>query len=255
MDNQRARKEDGYPLMNTTVRFKDVELVVPAAHSHQSLKSLLIKRERQTKHEKTILDIPYFEAKSGDRICVVGRNGNGKTTFLKVLAGIYPVTSGSIWTCARPTAVLAAGIGLEDELSVFENINLALILKSIPPRKAAAIREGIINFCELEDDQDKQFKHLSTGFKSRLAFAIAICEKPHILVLDEVLGGGDEFFMKKANAKLQETIDHAETALIATHGPDEFKDICNRLVLIEKGQIAFDGDFTEGLDLYRSKHN
>jgi ABC-2 type transport system ATP-binding protein/lipopolysaccharide transport system ATP-binding protein len=215
---------------------------------------LILRRDRQPANEKKILDIPHFEAKVGDKICVVGRNGNGKTTFLKALAGIYPVTSGSIWTCAKPTAVLAAGIGLEDELSVFENINLALILKSISPRKSIEIRNEIIRFCELEDDQYKQYKHLSTGFKSRLAFAIAVSEKPHILVLDEVLGGGDEFFMKKANAKLQETIDHAETAFIATHGPDEFKDICNRLLLIEKGTIIFDGNFSEGLDLYRSKH-
>ncbi len=241
--------------MNTTVRFENVQLVVPASHRHQTLKGLLIRRERQKTDEKTILNVPHFEAKAGDKICVVGRNGNGKTTFLKVLAGIYPATSGLIWTSERPTAVLAAGIGLEDELSVVENINLALILKSIHPRKAAEIRDDIIGFCELEDDQNKQYKHLSTGFKSRLAFAIAISERPHILVLDEVLGGGDEFFMKKANAKLQETIDHAETAFIATHGPDEFKDICNRLVLIEKGAIAFDGDFAEGLDVYRSKHS
>jgi ABC-2 type transport system ATP-binding protein len=240
--------------MTTTVSFDKVKLTVPATHAHQSLKGLLLRKDRQRVPDKVILDVPAFTAKAGDRICVVGRNGNGKTTFLKVLAGIYPVTSGSIWTSARPTAVLAAGIGLEDELSVLENINLALILKSIPPRRAAPIRQQIIDFCELEDDLGKQFKHLSTGFKSRLAFAIAISEMPHILVLDEVLGGGDEFFMKKATAKLHDTIDHAETAFIATHGPDEFKGLCNRIVLIEKGTIAFDGDFDEGLDLYRATH-
>lgn len=71
---------------------------------------------------------------SGDKICVVGRNGNGKTTFLKVLSGIYPTTSGTVWTSNKPTAVLAAGVGLEEELSVIENINLSLILKNIKNR-------------------------------------------------------------------------------------------------------------------------
>lgn len=241
--------------MSATVRFSNVKLAVPAAHIHQSIKSLLLRQRHNHAPDQIILDVPSFEAKSGDKICVVGRNGNGKTTFLKVLTGIYPATSGQVWTSKKPTAVLAAGIGLEDELSVYENINLAMILKSIPAKHAAELRDQIIDFCELKDDTEKQFKHLSTGFRSRLAFAIAISEKPSILVLDEVLGGGDEFFMKKATNKLYQTIDEAETAFIATHGPNEFREICNRFIIIEKGRIAFDGEFAEGLDLYRAKHS
>lgn len=241
--------------MSTTVRFTNVKLAVPAAHIHQSIKSLILRQRHNHAPDQVILDVPAFEAESGDKICVVGRNGNGKTTFLKVLTGIYPATSGHVWTNRKPTAVLAAGIGLEDELSVHENITLAMLLKSIPAKHAAELRDQIIDFCELQDDTEKQFKHLSTGFRSRLAFAIAISERPSILVLDEVLGGGDEFFMKKANAKLLQTIDDADTAFIATHGPNEFKEICNRFIIIEKGRIAFDGEFAEGLDLYRAKHS
>lgn len=240
--------------MTVTVRLSHTTLKVPSAHRHQSIKNLLLnwRKKNSANEETTILEIPHFEASAGDKICVVGRNGNGKTTFLKVLAGIYPLTEGSLWTSAKPTAVLAAGIGLEEELSVVENIDLALILKSISPHHAETYKNQILEFCELKNDQDKQFKHLSTGFKSRLAFAIAIVEIPKILILDEVLGGGDEFFMKKATSKLYETIEHAETAFIATHGPDEFRDVCNRLLLIEKGRIIFDGNIDDGLSLYRS---
>lgn len=240
--------------MSTTVRFSNVELSVPAAHVHQSIKSLLLRRKRGHSPDQVILSVPSFEAISGDKVCVVGRNGNGKTTLLKVLAGIYPATSGKVWTSSKPTAVLAAGIGLEDELSVSENIDLAMILKGIPVKVAAQLKEEIIEFCELQNDADKQFKHLSSGFRSRLAFAIAISEKPSILVLDEVLGGGDEFFMKKADKKLRQTIDDAETAFIATHAPSELRDICNRFIIVEKARIVFDGAFDEGLDLYRSKY-
>lgn len=240
--------------MNTTVQFVDVQLSVPAAHVHQSFKSLLLRQRYNHSANQIILDIPSFNAKSGEKICVVGRNGNGKTTFLKVLAGIYPASSGKVWTSSKPTAVLAAGIGLEDELTVSENIDLALILKGIPAKSALALKDEIIDFCELRQDSSKQFKHLSSGFRSRLAFAIAVSEKPSILVLDEVLGGGDEFFMKRANERLREIIDDAQTAFIATHAPAELGNICNRLIIIEKARIAFDGDFDEGLALYRSRN-
>lgn len=240
--------------MSVTVKFSDVKLSVPAAHVHHSLKSLLLRRHNTHVPDEVILDVPLFEARSGDKICVVGRNGNGKTTFLKVLCGIYPATSGDVWVARKPTAVLAAGIGLEDELSVRENITLAMLLKGVPAKHSGELRKQILEFCELENDTEKQFKHLSTGFRSRLAFAIAISEKPSILVLDEVLGGGDEFFMKKANDKLLQTIGDADTAFIATHGPNEFNDVCNRLLIIERGKIAFDGEFEDGLDRYRSMY-
>ncbi|WP_070968030.1 ABC transporter ATP-binding protein [Vibrio sonorensis] len=238
-----------------TVKFEDVKLDVPASDRHQSLKSLIINIRSFTTEKKNILSIPSFTASKGDKICVVGRNGNGKTNFLKVLSGIYPCTSGSVWTSDKPTAVLAAGIGLEEELSVQENINLSLIYKNISKENIPAIREEILDFCDLSEDRYKQFKHLSTGYKSRLAFAIAISEEPKILVLDEVLGGGDEFFMKKANEKLTETIGLADTAFIATHGPDDFEDVCNRLIIIEKGKIYYDGSFKEGLELYRNMYS
>ncbi|MGT3356261.1 ABC transporter ATP-binding protein [Yersinia enterocolitica] len=241
--------------MKKTVEFKNVELLVPASDRPQSLKSLILNIRQFSNKKKSILSVPSFKAMSGDKICVVGRNGNGKTTFLKVLSGIYPTTSGTVWTSNKPTAVLAAGVGLEEELSVIENINLSLILKNIKKTDIPQMRQEILSFCELEEDQHKQYKHLSTGFKSRLAFAIAISEKPNILILDEVLGGGDEFFMKKANKKLEETIAMAETSFIATHGPDQFKNICNRLVIIEKGKVFFDGAMDAGLLLYREMYN
>lgn len=238
--------------MKKMVEFKNVELLVPEAERPQSLKSLILNFRDVNRKKRKILSIPHFIANEGDKICVVGRNGNGKTTFLKVLSGIYPVSQGTVWTEKKPTVVLAAGIGLEEELSVAENINLSLIIKNVKKSDIPTLAESILEFCELSDDRYKQYKHLSTGFKSRLAFAIAISEKPDILVLDEVLGGGDEFFMKKANAKLMDTINISSTAFIATHAPDQMLGVCNRLVMIDKGQILFDGLFEEGVKFYRN---
>lgn len=237
------------------VRMENVRLEISSSDRPQSIKSLILNFRKFEKEKKSILSIDKFEARKGEKICVVGRNGNGKTNFLKVLSKIYPITSGNIFTKYKPTAVLAAGIGLEEELSVYDNINLALILKGVPQNNISELRAKILDFCELDSDRNKQYKHLSTGYKSRLAFAIAISEEPKILILDEVLGGGDEFFMKKANKKLLDTINLAQVALIATHGPDELKDVCNRLIIIEKGHIYYDGEFGKGLKLYRDMYN
>jgi ABC-2 type transport system ATP-binding protein len=237
------------------INMENVLLEIPVSDRPQSIKSFMLNLKNIKFAKKSILAIDKFEAKKGDRICIVGRNGNGKTNFLKVLSNIYPITSGTLWAKYKPTVVLAAGIGLEEELSVHDNINLSLILKGVPKTNIINLRQEILKFCELEDDKHKQYKHLSTGYKSRLAFAIAISEKPRILILDEVLGGGDEFFMKKANRKLLDTINSSDVALIATHGPDDLKDVCNRLIIIDKGKIHYDGDFNQGLTLYRNMYS
>jgi len=236
-----------------TIYLKEVKLEVPASEHSYSIKKFLLGSKASLAYT-TILDIPFFEANEGDRICVIGRNGQGKTTFMKTVAGIYLPTSGKLETSHKPTAALAAGIGLEDDLSIDRNIKLSLTLRNTPPKKMKAIIEHILNFCELENTPHKLYKHLSTGFKSRLSFAIAISEDPNILILDEVLGGGDEFFMKKATIKLRECINSSRTALIATHSPDELRGICNRLLIIENGQIFYDGDFEDGIKIYRSKY-
>ncbi len=242
--------------MSATVLFNNVDLVVPSTQRHQSLKSYLLDLKNKTiKSELSILNVHHFEAVVGDKVCVIGRNGNGKTTFLKVLAGIYPVTSGSVWTIGTPTVVLASGIGLEDELTVSENIELSLIFKNVKTKKVKELKERVLSFCELDDQQEKQFKHLSSGFKSRLAFAIATCEKPEILILDEVLGGGDEFFMKKAKHHVIDNISSATTAFVCTHAPDEMIGICNRCIVFEKGRIVFDGSMEDGIHFYREQNS
>jgi ABC-2 type transport system ATP-binding protein/lipopolysaccharide transport system ATP-binding protein len=173
---------------------------------------------------------------------------------MKVTAGIYKPTSGLVDIKGDVTPVLAAGIGLEDEISVLDNIKLALALRNTDPNRVVELTEKILDFCELSGSSVyKQFRHLSTGYKSRLAFAIATVEKPTILVLDEVLGGGDAAFMVKAGLRLRAVIEESEIAFIATHSPEDMQDTCNRLIYMENGKITFDGNFKDGLTTYRLK--
>jgi ABC-2 type transport system ATP-binding protein/lipopolysaccharide transport system ATP-binding protein len=234
------------------VSLLDVTLEVHTANPDLTLKSLLSKKRHQDKNRDKvkILNINRFQAFRGDRYCVVGLNGQGKSTFLRVLSGIYLHTSGEVFNRHPVTPVLAAGIGLEDELTVLENIKLALISRGSLPKERHEYTNWILDFTEMTSQARKQFKHLSTGYKSRLAFAIAVAIHPKVLVLDEVLGGGDARFMKKAEEFLRDLISKTECTFVATHGPREFAGICNKLILIDNGTIAFDGNFEEGLALY-----
>ncbi|MDC0415203.1 ATP-binding cassette domain-containing protein [Gammaproteobacteria bacterium] len=234
-----------------TITIKNLKLKVPSSEHAYSLKHIFLQKKNILSYN-TILNIKSFSAKLGDKICVVGRNGQGKTTFMKILAGIYSPSEGEIFISDEPTVVLASGIGMEDDLPVIDCIKTALLIRGLSDKKIIAAKVvEILKFCELEHDQFKLFKHLSTGFKSRLAFTIAINEDPRILLLDEVLGGGDEFFMKKATIKLRQCIESSDTAIISTHGPDDIKELCNKLIIIDKGQIVYDGDYEVGLKKYR----
>lgn len=230
----------------------NVTLEVQNSNPDLTLKALLsIKRNRDRNEDKTkILKIDHFQAFSGDRYCVVGLNGQGKSTFLRVLSGIYLQTTGEVFAKYPVTPVLAAGIGLDDELTVLENIKLALISRGSLPKERHKYMSWILDFTDMTSQARKQFKHLSTGYRSRLAFAIAVAIHPQILVLDEVLGGGDARFMKKAEEFLRDLISKTECTFIATHGPREFAGVCNKLLLINNGTIAFDGNFEDGLAKY-----
>jgi ABC-2 type transport system ATP-binding protein/lipopolysaccharide transport system ATP-binding protein len=237
-----------------TILMRDVKLVVSEHSSAQSLKNFLVvgpNRTRASRKKLTLLNVPQFEAFTDDKICIVGLNGQGKTTFLKVLAGIYRATEGEVITSVKPTSVLAAGIGLEDELTVEQNIDFALTMRGIDPKTKSDTSDWILEFSEMPLLRNRLYKNLSTGYKSRLSFAIAVSVTPEILVLDEVLGGGDAKFMQKASEFIAQLIKNSSTTLIATHNPYDFASICNKMIVIENGAISFYGDFDMGLTMYK----
>lgn len=229
-----------------------INVVKPRLQSYSIKRSLL---SRNAVEYDNILNINFLCIKKGDKYCVIGRNGNGKTTLLKAIAGIYALSQGNIYTKTDPTVVFAAGIGLEEELSVLKNIQYNLMLQGVNRPDLNLFVKEILDFCQLENSIDKQYKNLSTGYKSRLAFAIATIIKPKILLLDEVLGGGDQFFMKKARDRLFSVINASEAALIATHGPEDLMTVCNKGLVVKNGCIVFDGALTEAIEFYNNDNS
>lgn len=181
-----------------------------------------------------------FSLEKGDMLGIIGSNGAGKSTLLKVIAGIMEPTEGWVKREGNVAALLELASGFDGELTVKENAYLRGAMFGYTRKFMDETYDRIIEFAELKDFQDRPFKQLSSGMKSRLAFAIASLVQPDILILDEVLSVGDGAFRKKSEAKMREIIGSGATTILVSHSLGQVKELCTKVLWIEKGrQIAF----------------
>jgi ABC-type polysaccharide/polyol phosphate transport system ATPase subunit len=181
----------------------------------------------------------------GDRVAVIGANGGGKSTLLRVLAGIYPPVCGSVSIEGRVCALLTAGLGMRDDSSGFENIEFGLLLQGVPAEELPARRDAVAAFTELGEYLNLNVSAYSSGMRLRLAFAISTAVEPDILIIDEMFGAGDAAFMKKAEARMADLIANSAILVFASHMPALLEQFCNRGLLLERGEIAMDGPLQE----------
>ena len=191
-----------------------------------------------------------FALQNGDMLGIIGGNGAGKSTLLKVISGIMQPTEGSCKVQGSIAALLELASGFDGDLTVKENTFLRGAMLGYTKDFMRNKYEEIIDFAELSEFQDRPFRQLSSGMKSRLAFSIASMVKPDILILDEVLSVGDGAFRKKSEQKMQNIISGGTTTLLVSHSLEQIQRMCNKVLWIEKGrQIAF-GDTQEICDRY-----
>lgn len=191
-----------------------------------------------------------FALQNGDMLGIIGGNGAGKSTLLKVISGIMKPTEGSCKVKGSIAALLELASGFDGDLTVKENTFLRGAMLGYTKDFMRNKYEEIIDFAELSEFQDRPFRQLSSGMKSRLAFSIASMVKPDILILDEVLSVGDGAFRKKSEQKMQNIISGGTTTLLVSHSLEQIQRMCNKVLWIEKGrQIAF-GDTQEICDRY-----
>ncbi len=181
-----------------------------------------------------------FSLKKGDLCGIIGTNGAGKTTLLKVITGIMVPTRGRAEVHGTIAALLELGSGFDGDLTVHENTYLRGAMLGYTRAFMNKMYRHIIAFAELEKFQDRPFKQLSSGMKSRLAFSIACLVNPDILILDEVMAVGDGAFRKKSEAQMMEIIQSGVTTLLVSHSLDQIRRLCNKVLWLDKGkQIAF----------------
>ena len=192
-----------------------------------------------------------FSINRGDMLGIIGTNGAGKSTLLKAVSGIMRPTEGSVYCGGKIAALLELGSGFDGDLTVRENTYLRGAMLGYTKRFMDETYEQIIAFAELEEYQDRAFKHLSSGMKSRLAFSIASLVNPDILILDEVLSVGDGAFRKKSEAKMKSIINGGATTILVSHSMPQVRSMCNKILWLDHGrQVAFGDDVKGILDAY-----
>jgi ABC-type polysaccharide/polyol phosphate transport system ATPase subunit len=182
-----------------------------------------------------------FSVKDGDRIALIGRNGSGKTTILKVCAGLLIPNSGSVTVEGARACILSAGAGLNHDKTGIENVEMIgrLLGMSRPARKH--LLDDVADFTELGDFLDLPVRTYSAGMMVRLRFALATSVERDVLIVDEAIGAGDAHFVDKAAARVRTTFEKAKILVIATHAGHITSQWCNRALWIDRGLVAMEG--------------
>ena len=193
-----------------------------------------------------------FELEKGDMLGIVGTNGAGKSTLLKAISGIMVPTRGKIQTNGTVAALLELTSGFDGDLTVRENTYLRGALLGYTRAFMDQMYAEIISFAELQDFQERPFKQLSSGMKSRLAFSIASLVNPDILILDEVLSVGDGSFRQKSGNKMREILANGVTGILVSHSIDQVRELCNKVLWLDHGKQMDFGGTQEVCDRYEA---
>ncbi|MEI8395703.1 MAG: ATP-binding cassette domain-containing protein [Rhodospirillaceae bacterium] len=233
------------------VRLSGATIKVPDVRRAHTIKHYLLSATARVPQSGTsILSDVTLEARPGDRIGVIGRNGAGKSTLIKMVAGIYPLTSGLREVNGHITTMLDRGIGLESEASLRRNVKIGLAYQNMLHAYSVELEKEILEFAELTDRANDPFKVLSSGMKARFAFAISLFQAPQILLLDEAFATGDAAFIHKAVTAMRRQVSEAPISFLISHDNNLILDICNRALLLQDGHLIADGTPDAIIDRY-----
>jgi len=178
-----------------------------------------------------------FTINPGEAVGIIGRNGAGKSTILKLISKVVYPTLGSITINGRIGALIELGAGLHPELTGKENIFLYGAILGMTRKEIKRKFDEIVDFAELDKFLDTPIKHYSSGMNARLGFSVAAFTNPDILLIDEVLAVGDISFQNKCFAKMDEIKNSGATLVFVSHNPEYIKRICNKVIWLEKGKV------------------
>lgn len=240
-----------------TIDVDDVTMVFNmASESLTNLKEYFIKLLRRELFFKEFRALKHisFRVRRGEVVGLVGTNGSGKSTMLKIIAGVLEPSFGRCEVRGNIAPLIELGAGFDPELTARENIYLNGALLGYTRRFIDDNLQGIIDFAELHDFMDMPLKNFSSGMVARIAFAIATITEPDILIVDETLSVGDVFFQQKCEQRIQHFIESGNvTVLFVSHDIEQVERICQRAIWIEKGDLRMDGPVREVCEAYRAQ--
>jgi len=228
-----------------------------AAYRDTSLKSLMFKVLTGKAGGRDLRDVHALKdinltIEKGERVGLLGHNGAGKSSLLRTIAQVYPVSSGQIDVQGRIRSLFELGLGFEPDATGRENILYRGLLLGLTPKYMREKEEEIVEFADLGEFIDYPIKTYSAGMRVRLAFAISTTVGGEILLLDEVLSAGDANFMVKAKARIESLIQDAEILVLASHSFTALKSLCERGIVLGGGQIQFDGPVDGAIKHYQA---
>ena len=216
----------------------------------QAFINLFTKKKKKKNEYFWALKNVTFSVNKGDVVGLIGSNGAGKSTLLKVVSGVMKPTSGKVEVDGVISPMIELGAGFDQNLTARENIYLNGAILGYSKKFLDSKFDEIVEFSELKDFLDVPVKNFSSGMTAKLAFSIATIVDPEILIVDEILSVGDLRFQEKSKNKMMEMIKGGTTVLYVSHSLESIKDLCNKVVWLDHGQVVKMGDTKEICDEY-----
>jgi ABC-type polysaccharide/polyol phosphate transport system ATPase subunit len=242
------------------ISLRDVGVRFDVSARQESLKSAMMslirlggQRDPSERRAVHALKGVSLEIDHGERVGLIGLNGAGKSTILKVMAGIYPPTSGEARVNGHVSAMFELATGFEMTQTGWDNIRIRGMLLGLTPAEVEEKIQQIAEFSELGEFLDYPVKTYSAGMFIRLAFSVSTAINPEILLLDEVMGAGDVQFANKAKRRMHEFMEQGKILVFSSHSLDMLKSFCERVIWLRKGEIVMDGPAERVLAEYESK--
>ena len=235
------------------IEFDHVTKQFTLIHRERSVKSAIMKLliwQPARKELFTALDDVSFEIPSGQTVGVVGKNGQGKSTLLALLARIYRPSKGRITVRGRIASLLELSAGFQPEFTGYENIFLNGVIYGMTHDQIESKVDSISSFAGINEQLTQQVKHYSSGMMARLGFAVAAHVEPDILLIDEVLAVGDAEFQERCFQKIEEFKRHGVTIFVVSHDVRALRRVCDRILWIEDHKLKMDGPMEKVLALY-----
>jgi len=200
----------------------------------------IVRRRRQVESFEAIKQVSFVVTK-GETVGIIGRNGSGKSTILKIVAGVYAPSEGRVSVQGNIAPLIELGAGFHHELTGRENILLNGLLLGLTKQQVREREQSIIDFAELGDFIDSPVKQYSSGMYMRLAFSVATAVDPDILIIDEILGVGDTGFQAKCFDRIERFQKARKTILFVAHSMDVVRKLCDRVLLLHAGRLVEEG--------------
>ena len=217
-----------------------------------SIKDLVVYRDKAQKGTREVLKDISFDVKKGEVVGIVGRNGSGKSTMLKLLTRILRPNGGTIKTQGTMSCLIELGAGFHPDMTGRENVYINASIFGLNYKQINERFDQILEFSEIGDHVDERVRNYSSGMYLRLAFSVAINVDADILIVDEILAVGDIAFQRKCMNKIRQLRDSGVSIVIVSHSVEQVRALCDRVIWIDNGVMRADGDVDEVCKMYEA---